>query len=164
MTSAPQNDINRAAKLHQGGNLAEAEAIYRAILASSPRHFDANHLLGVIYLQQGNAELAAKQISVALQISPKNAAALSNLGNALSDLRRLDEALASYDKALALQPDLANAHVNRVNALKGLRRIPEAIASYDKAIALQPNHQSFMNPLAATSAKISYGMARPIPA
>ena len=32
--------------------------------------------------------------------------AYNNRGNALKDLKRLEEALASYDKAIALKPDL----------------------------------------------------------
>src|SRR5437867_1473861 len=38
---------------HQSGRLAEAEAIYRQILAVEPRHADALHLLGVIAHQVG---------------------------------------------------------------------------------------------------------------
>ncbi len=39
--------------------------------------------------------------------SPDYAEALNNRGNALRDLERLEEALASYDKALAIKPDYA---------------------------------------------------------
>ena len=63
----------------------------------------------------------------------------NNRGNALRDLRRYAEALASYDQAIALRPDYAAAHSNRGNALRDLRRHEAALASYDTAIALQPD-------------------------
>ena len=38
-------------------------------------------------------------------------------------LKRLDEAMASYDKALALKPDYAEAFNNHGNALQELKRL-----------------------------------------
>jgi tetratricopeptide (TPR) repeat protein len=58
--------------------------------------------------------------------------------NALKDLKRLDEAIRSYDRAIALKPDFAEAHCNRGNALKDLQRWEEALTSYDTR-ALKPD-------------------------
>ena len=60
-------------------------------------------------------------------------------GNALRDLKRPEDALASYDQAIALKPDFAEAYSNRGLALLDLKRPAEALASYDKAIALKPD-------------------------
>ena len=59
-------------------------------------------------------------------------------GNALGNLRRLEEALASYDKALAINPAYAEVLNNRGNALIGVKRPDEALARYDKALAINP--------------------------
>ena len=56
------------------------------------------------------------------------------------ELRRLDEAISSFDKAIAIKSDYAVAHSNRGNALKDLGRFDEAIASYDNAIAVAPSY------------------------
>ena len=56
------------------------------------------------------------------------------------DLKRPEEALASYDRAIALRPDYAEAYNNRGNALMDLKRPADALASYDKAIALKPDY------------------------
>ena len=61
------------------------------------------------------------------------------------DLKRSEEALASYDKAIALKPDYAEAYNNRGNALMDLKRPEEALASYDKAIALKPDYAEAYN-------------------
>jgi protein O-GlcNAc transferase len=103
----------QALALHQAGRLSDAEKIYRQILAAQPRHFDTLHLLGVIFMQRGNAEAAIRQIDAALKVEPRHILALNNRGNAFQQLRRFDEALASYDRALAIRPDYAEALTNR---------------------------------------------------
>ena len=58
----------------------------------------------------------------------------------LKDLKRLDEALASYDAALKINPNYADAYSNRGNVLKDLNRLDEALVSYDAALKINPNH------------------------
>ncbi|WP_366845961.1 tetratricopeptide repeat protein [Sphingorhabdus sp. EL138] len=53
----------------------------------------------------------------AIVLKPDYADAFYNRGNALQDLKRLDDALASYDKAIALKPDYAEAFINQLEAL-----------------------------------------------
>jgi len=126
--------------LHQAGRLADAEKVYNQILATRAGHFDSLHLLGVIHLQRGNAAAAVRQIDTALKVSPNNILALNNRGNALNELRRFEEALASYDRALAVRSDYAEAHSNRGNTLKELKRSEEALASYDRALKIRPDY------------------------
>ena len=86
--------------LHQAGRLADAEKIYKQILAMQPDHFDSLHLLGVIFHQRGNHAEAVHQIGFALKRNPNNSFALNNRGVAFKELKRFEEALASYDRAL----------------------------------------------------------------
>ncbi|MCC7326626.1 MAG: tetratricopeptide repeat protein [Burkholderiales bacterium] len=66
-------------------------------------------------------------------------------GDALAAARRLDAAVASYDRALALDPGLAIAHFNRAQALHGLRRFKDALAGYDAVIAIAPGSAEAWN-------------------
>jgi protein O-GlcNAc transferase len=50
-------------------------------------------------------------------VRPDYAEALSNRGNILQELKRFDDALASYDRALSVRPDYAEALSNRGNTL-----------------------------------------------
>jgi tetratricopeptide (TPR) repeat protein len=140
----PQPDLavlfKQGLALHQQGQLKQASLIYEQVLAKQPLHFDALHLLGVIAAKGKNPSLAVKLIGKAIQINPNHASAYSNRGNALKALKRVEEALASYDKAIAIDPDYAEAYANRGNALKELKRVDEALASYDKAIAIDPDY------------------------
>ena len=144
MKTATAIDIGTAFKQgiahHQAGRLAEAEALYRRVLAVQPRHFDSLHLLGVIAHQRGNNVDAVRQIDAALTLNSNIAGAHSNRGNALLALGRFEDAIASYDRAIALQPDFAGAFYNRGNALREMDRLEDALASYDRAVALAPDH------------------------
>jgi tetratricopeptide (TPR) repeat protein len=66
--------------------------------------------------------------------------ALSNRGTVLQDLKRFEEALASYDQALAIKPDFALAFYNRGITLQSLQRFDEALTSYGRALAINPSY------------------------
>src|ERR1043166_1708903 len=50
-------------RCHQSGDLEQAAAIYRQVLAHDPHHTDALHLLGVVAYHQGRLEEAEELIS-----------------------------------------------------------------------------------------------------
>ena len=58
----------------------------------------------------------------------------------LHELKRFEEALASYDRALTVRPDFAEALSNRGNTLHELKRFEEALASYDRALTVRPDY------------------------
>ena len=77
------------------------------------------------------------ELAIAIE-SPNYADAYNNRGNALQQLKRPEDALASFDMAIALNPDVVDAYYNnRGMALAALKRHEKALASYDKAIALK---------------------------
>jgi predicted TPR repeat methyltransferase len=128
--------LRQAVQLHQQGRFDAAGALYRQILAATPRQFDALHLLGVIERQQERPDRAAELIRAALDVDPGQARAHSNLGAALQDLGDTQGALAAYDTALRIDPAYALAWDNRGNTLRRLGRPGEALASYERALTL----------------------------
>ncbi|MGA7997546.1 MAG: tetratricopeptide repeat protein, partial [Bradyrhizobium sp.] len=120
---------------HVAGQLQEARQTYRFVLAIEPRQADALHLLGVSFLdeQPDQAEQLIRQV---VACDPRNPLYHTNLGLALRNLRRYEEALAACDKALRLKPDYREAHVNRGLALLSLQRREEAVAAFGAALAL----------------------------
>ena len=54
--------------LHRQGRIAEAETIYRSVLARDPRQFDALHMLGLIRFQNGLLREAHELISRAVKL------------------------------------------------------------------------------------------------
>ena len=137
--------LQQAVALHQQGQLDQAKNSYEEILKSQPGHFDCLHLLGIIAFQTNNYERAAELISKAIAIDAKQSSAYYNYGNALKELRRLDDALASYDKCIVLKPDYAEAYNNRGSILKELGQLDDALVSYDKAVSLKPDYANAYN-------------------
>jgi protein O-GlcNAc transferase len=136
-----------AVQHHRAGRLAEADALYRQILAVQPNHADALHLLGAIAHQVGRDEFAVECIRRAIGVNPAGLHYYIDLGNALATQGQLDEAGASYRRALQFRPDYPEAHINLGNVLRDQGRIDEAIASYRRALQLKPSSHQAHNSL-----------------
>ncbi|CAM2007398.1 tetratricopeptide repeat protein [Acanthopleuribacter pedis] len=135
-----QPSLEQALAHHQAGRLEQAAAGYRALLAVQPRHADALHLLGGVYLQQNNADEAIAWIRKAISVRPRVALYHANLGAAFLVQKQAAAALAACDAALALDTTCAEAHNHRGTALVYLNRPDEAKIAYQQALSHQPNY------------------------
>jgi Flp pilus assembly protein TadD len=72
--------------------------------------------------------------------SNQNAESLFNIGYALMQRGRLDEAINAYQQAVALQSDYWEAWNNLANAFMQKGELAQAIRCFDRANELQPNH------------------------
>jgi protein O-GlcNAc transferase len=133
-------DVRRAFQLHQEGRLEEADRLYREALANDPGDANALHLFGVLKGQRADFEAAADLIGRSIALEPKNPMAFYNRGNALRELKRLPEALSSFEQAVAMMPAHVEAWTNRGTVLQELGRSAEALSSFDRALALVPLH------------------------
>jgi tetratricopeptide (TPR) repeat protein len=124
---------------HRRGDLAAAERLYRAILRSEPRHFDATQLLGAVLFSRGRYADAVPVLRRAIAFNPNVAAVHNNLGGAVRALGETQAALPHFDRALALDADYADARNNRGNVHFDLCRMDEALADYERALALRPD-------------------------
>jgi tetratricopeptide (TPR) repeat protein len=132
--------FRRARRVHERGELDEAERLYADILRRHPEHFDALHLLAMLNYQRGRLDAALALLRAALRIDGARADAQSDLGLVLLALARCEEALAAYEAAHALAPDDPDALNGRGVALMRLSRTAEALASFERALALAPDH------------------------
>ena len=69
-----------------------------------------------------------------------NDVAHNNLGNALLNNKKVDEAITQYQTALQIKPDFAEALNNLGNALMQKERTDEAIAYFQKALEIKPGY------------------------
>lgn len=135
-----EKTFQAATRHHQAGQLPQAEALYRQILAEQPNHAHALHLLGVVAHQVGRNDIALDFIRQAIALAPTLAQAHSNLGEVLKALGQPEEAITAYRQAIALKPNFPDAHNNLGNALAANGQLDEAIAAYREAITLKPDY------------------------
>ncbi len=129
-----------AAVAHQrAGRLADAEALYRAILAADPNHADALHMFGALALQAGRRDLAVPLIRRAVAVNPRRALYHITLGRAWLEAGDADSALNSFREAAAIAPDLAPAHFLIGMVLRQKDRLEEARAAFETALRFQPS-------------------------
>jgi tetratricopeptide (TPR) repeat protein len=133
-----QQALQLGVQHHSAGRLAEAEAVYRQILAAIPNQPDALHLLGVIAHQAGQHTAAIEIINRAIESGSRQSGTYNNLGEAYRALGRDAEAAQCYEQALQLEPDFAGAHSNLGIILHRQKRFDEALSHYRRAIELEP--------------------------
>jgi len=149
-------NLRKAQAAARQGNVAEAERLYREILAVFPANKRASDgLQALLAPAPGGAYEQGLQVALALydqgrlqemldHVRPMMAAYpsqadLYNLaGVACSGMGLSAEALEIYDRAIRLNPRDCDLHINRAIALEQLGRAEEALASCDTALALQP--------------------------
>ena len=144
--------LQGAVARHQAGQLAEAEGIYRQVLAVKPAHPDALHLLGLIAYQTGQHHTAISLIEKAIAQVPDNPMYHSNLGEAYRAAGQFEQAIAACRSAIRIQPNLAHAHGVFANTLAQQGQFQQAADEYRASLALNPTdahtHYNLANALA----------------
>ncbi len=163
-TSPPQptlNDVLAAAfQLHQSGDTATAENLYRSILAAPSPHADASYGLGVLCHGQGRMAEAAEAWRRTLAIRGNDVDTMSNLGTALLALGQHNEAVAWFRRAIEIRPTFALAHANLGKALQDLGHLVDAVAAYRHAVMLDAgNATALANLSSALIEQAQYGEA-----
>jgi Flp pilus assembly protein TadD len=133
-------------QFHRTGRLAEAEQIYRQVIAAAPRHADALHALGALALQAGEAAVAETLLIQAINLKPTAEFQLSR-AHALLALKRPEEAARAARLVLRGRPHSAEAHQVLGHALSDDARPGEAIEAYQTALRLQPDLPDIRNNL-----------------
>ncbi len=132
---------------HRAGRAAEAEALYRQVLANDSNQPDAIHFLGVLASQRNAFDEARRLLGKAVRLRPGSADIHNNLAVALSAGGAHSDAEAACRRALEIDPSRADAHYNLGLALDGQGRIADAVLAYRRAIELKPDFAAAYNNL-----------------
>ncbi|MBI3446825.1 MAG: tetratricopeptide repeat protein, partial [Magnetospirillum sp.] len=142
-TQIPMNvgDVfGRAMAAWDGGNVAEARRLAKAILDKRPDFGGAHYLLGLISLRQGQAQRAAEHLTQAVAADPLQSVPRLALGRALEGAGNHNSAILQYRAVLGREPGHAEANARLADLLARNGRIAEALEHGRRAIAVNPRH------------------------
>jgi tetratricopeptide (TPR) repeat protein len=132
------DSLRQALAHHQAGRLAEAEDLYRGVLAEQPDHAKTLYLFGLLRLSAGRVEEAIELLLRAVALAPDDTDALFNLGNALYRKGDVPGALARYREVAERRPGYAEVFANLGRVYQDLGEIDAAIEACRTAIARKP--------------------------
>ena len=127
------------------GDRERAERVLRWAWALDPGDFWVNYELGQVQFIEhhyAKPEVTIRFDSAAVSIRPRSFAAHNNLGIALKDARRLEEATTEFRAALRLRPDYALGHSNLGNVLLEQGKLAESVVEFRKAVELKPDYSA----------------------
>jgi len=82
----------------------------------------------------------------ALALRPDFAEAHSNLGSALQQQDKLDEAIAAFRQAIAVRPAFAEAHSNLGRGFQAMGQLPQAVECYRTALGMEaPENSAYIH-------------------
>ena len=128
--------FQQALSLHESGQLAAAEQIYRQILETAPEQPDVLNLLGLIAQAKGVQSEACGLFYRALKAAPGRAPYYFNLAFSFKLDRKPLEALENFQKALELDPAIAAAYDEIALIYEQLGQIDKARENWKKALEL----------------------------
>ncbi|MGZ5432753.1 MAG: FlgO family outer membrane protein [Thermoanaerobaculia bacterium] len=133
----PSALVGLAVAYDRQGRPVEAEAMYRKVLSIRPDSPGALVRYGVFCQRRSRFADAAAHFRRATELDPEFVSAHGNLGAALLQLGKHDEALVSLQKSLSLSPTPTG--YSNVGTLQfRLGRYDDARQSYEKAVGLAP--------------------------
>jgi predicted TPR repeat methyltransferase/Tfp pilus assembly protein PilF len=134
--------ISKAITLLNQGKIEQAKLLCKKVMSLTPRHYQANLLVGVMALNKHDYLLAEKHLNTASLTAKtvhEKAQALNNLSLALTYQQRLTEALSSIDKAIELKQQQPLFYCNRANIYEQLSRWSDMKHDLLTALSLTSN-------------------------
>ncbi|MEM9533831.1 MAG: tetratricopeptide repeat protein [Pseudomonadota bacterium] len=150
MSSSKTTDtmLREAVQFHQQGQLTQAAAAYRRVLAAEPSQPVALRGLAGLHMQQGDAPGAAQLLHRALKDTPDQPDLLETLGQVQLTQQDFSAAAESFRRCVEVDKERASAWYNLGVAAQQLDTPEDAESAYDQAVALAPGSPQPLNNLA----------------
>ena len=136
-----ETEYQMAIGFYENGKTPEAIRSLALVLATDPKHAEANHLMGFIRLGRGQYEEAVRHFKAALETKPDMLNCQNNLGAAYMHLEQWEEAAIIF-KELTKSPLYTSpwlAFVNLGWAYHQMGMTQEAIDETEMAVSLNPD-------------------------
>ena len=134
----PHNNLGKV--YYQAGDLSAATAAYTRALQIDPGNGEALVNLGLVKFSRGDFAGALAPMEEARRRGFEDPDLFYNMGLCLENLRRLSEALASYQRAVDGYPGLRDARVRMAGILFRRGEFARARELVEGELALDPSH------------------------
>lgn len=142
-----QSDINAPIKAENEKRYADAERMYRAILAHDPGRADVLARLGDLLAVEGKPLDAAQAIAQAADQKADDADLQVKASEGFAAAAKPEDALRYLDKAIALRPADEVLQQHRAQLLTWLGKYAEAEQTLKKLVAANPGNADFKRDL-----------------
>jgi predicted O-linked N-acetylglucosamine transferase (SPINDLY family) len=143
-----QKQLERAAALHRGGDLAAAAALYEKLIAKRPREWQPLFLMAVLRYQQRRHADARQALERVVALNAKHADAWFYLGEVYCATGQHADGATAFARATMLSPDNALAWFGLGVAREGCGEVDLARTAYARALELRPEFPEALNNLA----------------
>lgn len=92
---------------------------------------------GDSHMNKGEFHKALDSFREAESMAPENPEILVKIGTAFEKLRKMEQAIKSYDQAIEKDPSLTIAYLHKGRAFNRMSRFDEALECYEKALRTQ---------------------------
>jgi len=140
LTGEQQARLRRAAEARSRGDVASAEATYRALLAEQAGTSEVLGRLAALCGETGRAEEAHRLWKQAVGADPESLEAALGLAASYDRLGRVEAAMDAYRRVVHRWPGHVPARYLLGNLLKAQGRFEEAEALYTQIIAERPDY------------------------
>jgi tetratricopeptide (TPR) repeat protein len=130
--------LQSAMEAHKAGRVAEAEPLYRQVLAANPKQAQVWYLLGAACQALGKLEEAQASVRRAIEEQPQHAEALNLLGVLLARQERFAEALECFCAATELRLERPEVVQNLRLACRHVAAAPGGVALLERAARVRP--------------------------
>ena len=124
------------------GQFEAARAAFQRAIEIDPEYAMAHANLGISLGKLGNAAQSVEHLERALQLNPQisdGAEIRNNFAVSLSQVGRMSEAIAEFQRCLKLDSHNAQAHFNFGVVLSACGQLDQAIDHYQRALELRPD-------------------------
>ena len=128
--------FEKAIKLHQNGDLEEADKIYLSVLDQDNDNFAANFLHGCILSDKSEFRESINFFEVALRAQPENFDVNNSLGVAYKNLGDFSKSEKYFIKSITIDSNNYQAYFNCANVYSDMHDYKSAIEFFRNAIKI----------------------------
>ncbi|MFC1647388.1 tetratricopeptide repeat protein [Patescibacteria group bacterium] len=134
----------KAMALFDNGDLDSAKKHLEEIIELDAEHREANLKLGLIYLKREAFDKAENIYRKLIKTTDDDPVFYSNLGCALYEQKKFDEALDSYLKSINLDSSRPARYLSTAEVYRALSQPLKAEEMYKMAVDLEPSNTDFL--------------------